>query len=132
MNVEFATVKDLKDGKLVVIDGEPCRVVGISKSKTGKHGAAKANIDAVSLFTGSKKVLLKPVDAQVEIPLVEKKVAQVIANLGNNRIQLMDLNTFETFEMECPAEWVDKAKPGAEAEIHEIMGKKMLQRVKGQ
>lgn len=131
MTTQMGTVKELKEGKLVVIDNEPCRVVGISESKTGKHGAGKARVEAISLFTGSKKVLLKPVDAQVDIPMVDKKVAQIIAQLGNNRIQLMDLNTFETFELECPPEFAEKAKPGAEVEIHEIMGRKMLQRVKG-
>lgn len=31
----------LKEGSYVIIDGEPCKVVEIEKSKTGKHGSAK-------------------------------------------------------------------------------------------
>ena len=53
------SVGSLKPGKLVVIDDEPCRIIEITKSKAGKHGAAKARIVAVSLFTGNKKNLLK-------------------------------------------------------------------------
>ena len=32
----------LKAGSYVIIDGEPCRIVEMTKSKPGKHGSAKA------------------------------------------------------------------------------------------
>ena len=68
--IQFAIVKDLKAGKLVIIDGEPCKVVGIDLAKTGKHGSSKARVEAMSLFTGNKKTLLKPGDATCEIPII--------------------------------------------------------------
>jgi translation initiation factor 5A len=40
-------VKELKEGKYVLIDEEPCVIKSISKSKPGKHGSAKARIDAI-------------------------------------------------------------------------------------
>ena len=86
MNISKARVKELKNGKLVVIDDEPCKVLNITKGKTGKHGAAKARIEAVSLFTGNKKVMIKPVDADCEMPILEKMTAQVVSVMGD-RVQ---------------------------------------------
>lgn len=55
MGINYSTVGEMKEGSYIVIDGEPCRVVEVTKAKTGKHGSAKANIIAVSIFTGAKR-----------------------------------------------------------------------------
>lgn len=128
--VNQGIVKELKEGRFVVIDGKPCRVVSIDISKTGKHGAHKARVEAISLFTGTKKTLMKPVDATIEIPIIEKKAAQVVAIMGD-RLQLMDLITFEVFEMDTPEEFKGRIVQGQEVEIQDVMGKKMIVRVKG-
>jgi len=131
MGVNYTTVGELKEGNYIVIDGEPCRVVDIQKAKTGKHGAAKANVVAVSVFTGSKKTLMAPVDQQVEVPIIEKHVGQILADTGE-KLQVMDLNTYETFEMEKPteADLANKIRPGAEIEYWTIMGRNKIVRVK--
>ena len=124
------TVKDLKEGRFVVIDGEPCKVVSIDVAKTGKHGAMKARVEALSLFTGSKKTIMGPVDSDIEIPIILKKNGQIVAALGENKFQVMDLTTFETFELECPEELRAKCVAGAEVEVQDVMGRKSLVRVK--
>ena len=98
MSKTYEVVGNLKIGSFVIIDGEPCRVVEISKAKTGKHGSAKATVTAIGLFSKSKKVLVAPVDTQVEVPIIEKRVGRVIADLGD-RLQVMDVETFEVFEV---------------------------------
>ena len=128
--VNQGIVKDLKEGRFVVIDGEPCKIVSIDISKTGKHGAHKARVEAISLFTGTKKTLMKPGDATIEIPIIEKKNAQVVSIMGD-RLQLMDLATYEVFEIECPDEFKGKIAQGQELEVQDVMGKKMIVRVKG-
>jgi len=128
--VNQGMVKDLKEGRFVVIDGEPCKVVSIDISKTGKHGSHKARVEAISLFTGNKKTIMKPADATIEIPIIEKKASQVVSIMGD-RLQLMDLATYEVFEMEMPDEFKDKISQGAELEVQDVMGKKMIIRVKG-
>lgn len=130
MATQIVKVGSLKEGKLVVIDGEPCKITSIQISKPGKHGSAKARVEGVSLFTGAKKTLLKGTGDNVEIPVVEKKQAQVIAKLGENLIQVMDLSTYETYEIEVPDEFRDKIDVGSELDIHEIMGKKLIVRVR--
>jgi translation initiation factor 5A len=94
----YEVVGNLKVGSFVVIDGEPCRVVEISRAKTGKHGSAKATVTAIGLFSKSKKVLVAPVDTQVEVPIIEKRIGRIIADLGD-RLQVMDVETFEVFEV---------------------------------
>ncbi len=98
MSKTYESVGNLKVGSFVIIDGEPCRVVDISKAKTGKHGSAKATVTAVGLFSKSKKVLVAPVDSQVEVPIVEKRIGRIIADLGD-KFQVMDVETFDIFEV---------------------------------
>lgn len=98
MSKTYETLGNLKIGSFIIIDGEPCRIVDISKAKTGKHGSAKATVTAVSILTKSKKVLVAPVDTQVEVPIIEKRIGRVIADLGD-RVQVMDLESFDVFEV---------------------------------
>ena len=108
-NVRIGQVKELKPGKYVVIDGVPCKVVDVQKSKPGKHGSAKARVTAIGIFKGQKKMLMKPVTANCEIPIVNKRKGQVIAEMGD-KIQLMDMETYETFEVDKPAFAVEAGK----------------------
>ncbi len=122
----------LKVGSYIVIDEAPCKVVEIEKSKTGKHGSAKARIVAIGLFDGVKRSIVVPVDQKVEQPVVEKKTAQVIA-LMPDAVQLMDLSSYEVFEVpkgEVEAELLNKLSTGTEVEVWEVMGRRKLMRVK--
>ncbi|MEE8403285.1 MAG: translation initiation factor IF-5A, partial [Candidatus Hydrothermarchaeaceae archaeon] len=101
MATKVGEVKNLKVGKFVVIDGEPCKVVSMQTAKTGKHGHAKARVEAVGILDGQKRTLVSPVDAKTEIPITEKKSAQVLAFLGD-RVQLMDMEDYSTFELPMP------------------------------
>lgn len=87
----------IKVGSYVMVENEPCRIVDYSKSKPGKHGVSKARVVAIGVFDGVKRSFVKPVDSNVEVPLIEKRSGQVLA-LMPSAIQLMDLETFEVFE----------------------------------
>ncbi len=126
--VLYATMKDIKVGRFILIEGIPCRVVEIETSAPGKHGSAKMRVTAVSIFDGGKKTLLKPSDGDVEVPVITKKKAQVVS-LSESRVQLMDLDTYETFELPIPSDMADKIKSGDEIEIIESMGKQAISRV---
>ncbi|MEM1688835.1 MAG: translation initiation factor IF-5A [Candidatus Anstonellales archaeon] len=125
--VIFATGKDLKVGKYVVIDGIPCRVVEIDVSKPGKHGAAKMRVTGIGLFGGEKKVLLIPADAEVQVPVIRKRTAQVISVLGDTA-QVMDKETYETFDVFVPEEVKESVSEGKEVEIVEAMGQRQIVR----
>jgi translation initiation factor 5A len=113
MASKAGTIKGLKPGSYVVIDDEPCKVVSISLSKPGKHGSAKARLDAVGIFDDKKRNLLKPADSAVQIPIIEKKKAQVISVSGEY-VQLMDLEDYSTFDANLPSDMKGKMEPGTE------------------
>ncbi|MEM2454606.1 MAG: translation initiation factor IF-5A [Candidatus Bathyarchaeia archaeon] len=125
-------VGDLKEGQYVIIDNEPCHIVEITKSKPGKHGSAKARVVAMGVFDGVKRSFVKPVDAKVDVPIIEKRGGQVIAVLENS-VQLMDLETYEVFETPMPQEESVKSRiaNGVEVEYWRIMGRTKIVRVKG-
>ena len=125
-------IGSLKIGQYIVVEGEPCKIVEFEKSKPGKHGAAKARIVAISVTTGSKKNVINPVDARIEVPMIEKKTAQVLAFVGSN-VQLMDMQTYETFETPVPEDEEIKSKlaQGVEVEYWQMLGQNKIMRTKG-
>jgi translation initiation factor 5A len=131
MSTKPVEIGDLKEGSFVVIDNIPCRVVSMDKSKTGKHGSAKVRIVAMGIFDGIKRNILAPADQRVDVPIVEKKSAQVIAIMPDT-IQLMDLANYETFEIRKPKEEEIAAKlaSGVEVEYWDILNEKHIVRVK--
>ncbi len=130
--MNYATLGELKKGSYIVIDGEPCRIVEISRAKTGKHGSAKAHVVAIGVFSGQKKTLVAPVDTRVQVPVIEKRLAQVLADMGD-MVQLMDLETFETFEVEKPTDdpaLAERLQSGVNVEYWIIMGKPKIIRIR--
>ncbi len=125
-------LRSLKVGSYVIVDGEPCRIVDYSKSKPGKHGSAKARIVAIGVFDGAKKTLVKPVDAQVEVPIIDKRSGQVISMLPN-AVQIMDLENYQVFESLVPEEEDIKSKlaSGVEIEYWRMLDRMKIMRVKG-
>ena len=99
----IAELGDLKEGSLVIIDSEPCRVVSVEKSKPGKHGAAKARIVAIGIFDNVKRSLVGPVDTKVEVPIVDKRTGTVIA-LTPEYVQIMDSETYEVVAAPYPTD----------------------------
>ncbi|MGD6809957.1 MAG: translation initiation factor IF-5A [Candidatus Bathyarchaeia archaeon] len=124
-------VGELRVGGYMMIDGEPCRIVDIAKSKPGKHGAAKARIVAIGVFDNQKRQYVKPVDATAEIPIIDKRAGQVFS-VNPTGVQIMDLETYEYIDAPFPdeAELKDKLVAGAEIEYSKILGKIKINRVK--
>jgi len=115
----------------MIIDGEPCHIVDITKSKPGKHGSAKARIVAIGVFDGQKRQFVKPVDSNTEVPIIDKRTGQVFA-VSPSGVQIMDLETFEYLDAPFPEEEELKSKivAGAEIEYWKILGKIKITRAK--
>jgi len=111
--IRFMPLGQVKEKQFILIDGVICKVDTIAKSKPGKHGAAKVRLTATSVFGGAKMNLLKPSSEDVEIPILDKGNAQVIADLGN-KYQVMDTSNYQTLEVDKD-EFTDLA-PGSEIE----------------
>lgn len=102
-DVRIVEVSSLKVGKYVLIDDAPCKIVDLSKSKPGKHGEAKVRIVGIGVFDDRKRELFKPAGHKVHAPVIDKRTAQVLTVVGDS-VQLMDMETYETFELDMPAE----------------------------
>ena len=120
---EQTEVGKLKEGRYVVVDDEPCKILSISISKPGKHGAAKSRIDVVGIFDGQKRSIVQPVSAKTYVPVVERKMAQIIS-LAGNTVQLMDVKDFEMFELEATNEQLGSMEAGKEIPYIQSLNKR--------
>lgn len=115
-------MKEIKEGRYLLIDEEPCVVVNTAHSKPGKHGAAKLRVEAIGLFDGVKRSVVQPVDAKIYIPLVERKGAQIL-NIVGDTAQLMDLSTYANFELKIPPELQGRFQAGQDVTLLTAMGR---------
>lgn len=128
MATEQAEVRELKENRYLVIDDEPCKILSISTSKPGKHGEAKARIEAVGMFDGSKRSVVYPVKHKVLVPIIDKRQGQIIAITGNEA-EIMDLETYEMFHLPVDEEMKAELKPGGEVMYMIAMERKKITRV---
>lgn len=132
MDRKLEDVKSIKAGRYIIIDDVPCRISSIDHSKPGKHGGAKYRIEGAGLFDGTKHSIIKPSGQNVEVPIINKSTAQVLTVVGSN-VQLMDMASYETFELPLPdkSDIPDDLTEGMELLVMEVMGKRKILQVKG-
>ncbi|MDD1743245.1 MAG: translation initiation factor IF-5A [Methanomassiliicoccales archaeon] len=123
-----AEVRELKEGRYVVIDDEPCKILSIQMSKPGKHGEAKARIDAVGLFDEKKRSIVHPVTHKVQVPMIDKRKAQILA-ISGKEVQLMDLENFENFSLAITEEFEGQLHPGEEVMYMIALGRRKITKV---
>jgi translation initiation factor 5A len=87
-----------------MIDDAACEINSYSTAKPGKHGSAKARIDAEGVFDGKKRSLSQPVDAKIWVPIINRKQGQVVAVESDEVAQVMDLETYETITIKTPSD----------------------------
>ena len=122
---EQVEVRELKEGRYVIIDDEPCIIKGISHSKPGKHGSAKARVDAIGIFDGQKRSVVNPVTAKTYVPTVERRTGQVLS-VSEKTVQLMDMGTYETLDVPVTQEDKPKLEQGKEVAYLNVMGRTKL------
>ena len=101
MEKRIVEVKTLKPGKYVLIEDVPCKIVATTHSKPGKHGGARVRVDGIGVFETARKTTIVPAGDKIEVPVLEKKVAKILAKVGD-KLQMMDMESYETFEMAYP------------------------------
>ncbi len=116
MAKQQSEVRELDEGSYVMIDDVPCKITSYSTAKPGKHGSAKARIEAKGVYDGQKRSLSQPVDAKIWIPIINRKQGQVL-DVRDNEIQVMDLETYDNFVMRTEGE--ENLSPDDEIEFLE-------------
>lgn len=128
MVLKLINATGAKPGTVIMVDGEAYSVRSNDISKTGKHGASKCRIEAIGIFADKKKIVAVPGDTRFDVPLIEKKKAQVIA-VAESMATVMDLESYETFDITYMLELKDKLAPDQQVEYWDIEGKKSIMRI---
>lgn len=129
MGIKLQSVGTLQKGSYIVIDGVACKVTDTATSRPGKHGHAKVNLMAVGLLDGKKRNLVLPGHDNVEVPIIEKKDAQILS-VANNVASCMDMETYETIELSLDEDDVKDAKEGDILLYWQILDDKVAKQIK--
>jgi len=128
MVLKIIDATQAKSGTVIMFEGEPYTIRSNDISKTGKHGHAKCRMEAIGIFSQKKKVITVPGHERFDVPLVEKKKAQILSVSGD-RVSIMDLESYETLELGFMEELREKLESGKQVEYWDIEGKKVIMRV---
>lgn len=129
MEKTTATIKSLKPNGFILIEGVPCRIARVDITKSGKHGASKCRVEAIGLLDGRRRSIVKPSGETVDVPIITKRNAQILAIIGD-KVQLMDLTNYSVFELDIPEEMKGTLKPGSEISYFEVAGIRTIKQIK--
>lgn len=125
------SVATLQKGNYVIIDGVASIVSDTSTSRPGKHGHAKVRLVAIGMIDGKKRELVMPGHDNIDVPIIEKKIAQVLS-INNNVANVMDAETFETFDLPIPEELQGQVVEGSNILYWIILHDKVMKQVKAE
>ena len=126
---KLASVGSLQKGSYIIVDGVACRVTSTATSRPGKHGHAKVNMMAVGLIDEKKRNVVLPGHDQVEVPVIDKRTAQVLSVTGDVA-NVMDSESYETFDMKVDEEFKDQVVEGCQILYWNILGDKVIKQIK--
>ncbi len=86
-------IRTLKVGRYCCVDDKAYKINSISKSKPGKHGSAKARMELVDIFSGSKISHVGSVTDSINVPLIEKGTA-VVTHIEGAEVHAMNQRDF--------------------------------------
>ena len=81
----------LKNGSLVMIKGNPCKVTDVSTAKPGKHGSAKVILKGKDILTAKVYECTYHAGDMVDAPIV-KRQEYTLVNIDENTLELLDQN----------------------------------------
>ena len=78
----------LKNGSLVMIKGNPCKVTEVSTAKPGKHGSAKVILKGKDILTAKVYECTFHAGDMVDAPIV-KRQEYTLLNVDENTLELL-------------------------------------------
>ncbi len=131
MEIKHKSVGSLQKGHNVILEDAACIVTDIKVSRPGKHGHAKVNLTAVGMLDGKKRNTVMPGHDNIEVPVIGKKNAQVLSINGDS-VNVMDAETFETFDLVIPDELKGQIADGQTVVYWTILNDKILKQIKSE
>jgi translation initiation factor 5A len=125
----LASVGSMKKGNYVVMDGAACVVTDVSVSRPGKHGHAKVRLEAVGLIDNKKRQEVMPGHDNIKVPVIGKKAAQVLSLVGSEA-NVMDMESFETFNLKIPDELKGQVVEGTTVLYWVILTDRVMKQIK--
>ena len=122
-------ISKLKVGRFIVMEGVACVITSMQRSAPGKHGHAKYRVEAKSIIGNSKRQMVISGHDKVQVPIVDKNSAQVLSVTGTTA-QVMDSESYETFNMEIPEELRNEIVEGVDIIYWDILGQKIIKQLK--
>jgi translation initiation factor 5A len=83
----------------------------------------------VGVFDSKPHPFVGPVSTKVEVPLIDKRNGQIISKQGDT-LQIMDLETFETFETTAVEEEIKDRIAQGDVQGRDVEYWKVLDRIK--
>jgi|SRR3989344_3389993 len=130
MTTKIVNAGSIKEGSYIIIESNACKVVSVDIAKSGKHGHAKARIVAMGLLDNKKREIVVPSHDNVEVPIVEKKGAQVLS-ISGNKANVMDLENYETFDLEIPEELKGQVVEGCQILYWIVLDQRVMKQLRG-
>ena len=130
MTTKNVSAGSIQKGSYIMIEGVACRVVDTQTSKPGKHGHAKIRISAMGIIDEKKRIVVMPGHDNVDVPIIEKKTAQVLS-IQNDVANVMDSETYETFDLKIPEELKEQVVEGCSVLYWQILNDKVMKQIKG-
>lgn len=127
--IKRKSVGSLQVGNYCIIDDTACTVTNIQTSRPGKHGHAKVRLDAVGMVDGRKRQIVMPGHDEINVPVIGKRNAQVLSIAGESA-QVMDSETYETFDMAIPEDLKDELTDGATVVYWQILNDRVIKQIK--
>ena len=122
-------LSSLSKGSYIILDGAACRISDMTTSRPGKHGHAKTRVTAVGLIDGKKRQVVMPGHDYVDVPIIDKRTAQVLS-ITEDMANVMDAETYETFDIKIPSEFKDQVQEGVNVLYWVILDQKIIKEVK--
>ena len=130
MTTKMVAANNIQKGNFIILEGAACRVVDVEISKPGKHGHSKVKVSAVGLVDDKKRIVVMPGHDNVEVPIIEKRTAQVLSVQGD-KANVMDSETYETFDLNVTEEFKGQVVEGSSVLYWTILSEKVIKQVKG-
>tara|TARA_Y100000310_G_scaffold326409_1_gene391273 strand:- start:164 stop:556 length:393 start_codon:yes stop_codon:yes gene_type:complete len=130
MTIKHHEISELKIGSYIMMEDAPCKISKMDRSAPGKHGHAKYRLEAVGILDNRKRTTIMSGHNKVQVPIIEKKDAQVLSVSGD-KVQVMDLETYETFDLAIPQELKGQVKDNQKVLYWDVVGTKVLKQIKG-
>ena len=127
MVAKIISATEVRVGTNILLEGDSYLVKKVDVSQTGKHGHSKVRVEATGIINNQKKVFVVPGDDRFEVPMIDKRRGQVLS-LGDKSISIMDLESFETLDVDCPEEIKSQLEVNSNVEYWDVEGVKIIKR----